>query len=40
MLKWRLIIGTAVVLLLIGFFWLDHYLETLSAVPGLVLFRC
>ncbi|MBQ2684279.1 MAG: phosphatidate cytidylyltransferase [Thermoguttaceae bacterium] len=37
MLKWRLIIGTAVVLLLIGFFWLDHYLETLSAVPGLVL---
>lgn len=37
MLKWRLIIGTLVVLLLIGFFWLDHYLETLSAVPGMVL---
>ncbi len=38
MLRWRLTIGTAMVGLLLGICWVDHWLDQLTGIPGIALF--
>ena len=37
MLRWRLPLGFLIIAALVGLFWLDHWLEQLTEVPGIAL---